>query len=390
MRICLVYDCLFPYTVGGARALVPEPRRSGWPPTATRSPTSRCASGSAASAAEVPGVRVVAAGPRMRCTAARGSAASCRRSCSAPASSGTCCATAGATTSCTPPRSRTSRCSRRRWSGACARSASSSTGSSSGARTTGARYLGGRRRAGSAGWCSARCLRVPQHAFASPSSPPRGCAPKGCAATSTVLRGLYAGPTSPARGRCRPSRSSVFAGRHIPEKRAPAVVPAVAHARRAHPGAARAHPRRRAGPRRGARGDRGARRRGRRRGAGLRRDRGRSSTTSAARCASCCRRSREGYGLVVVEACVDGDPERAGRRRGQRGHRADRGGRQRLRRGERRRRRRSPPRSCASMRRAARCAPRPPAWFARNAARLSIDASLDAVAAGYASGSARS
>ena len=26
MRICLVYDCLFPYTVGGGRALVPQPR----------------------------------------------------------------------------------------------------------------------------------------------------------------------------------------------------------------------------------------------------------------------------------------------------------------------------------------------------------------------------
>ena len=45
-----------------------------------------------------------------------------------------------------------------------------------------------------------------------------------------VLRGLYSGPLSPP-GTLPAEPVVVFAGRHIPEKRAPAVVPAVARAR---------------------------------------------------------------------------------------------------------------------------------------------------------------
>src|SRR5215210_8916782 len=65
MRICLVYDCLFPYTVGGAerwyRNLAQRLAADGHEVTyLTLRQWDRAARG------EVPGVRVVTAGPRMK------------------------------------------------------------------------------------------------------------------------------------------------------------------------------------------------------------------------------------------------------------------------------------------------------------------------------------
>jgi len=90
-------------------------------------------------------------------------------------------------------------------------------------------YLGGARgRAGQA--VQALCLRVRQHAFAFAELTARRLRAAGMRGEVTVLRGLYAGPvSSPAPLPAEPL--VVFAGRHIPEKRACAVVPAVGLAR---------------------------------------------------------------------------------------------------------------------------------------------------------------
>ena len=122
-----------------------------------------------------------------------------------------------------------------------------------------------------------------------------------------MLAGAYQGPQTP-----RPIRAAeplvVFAGRHIPEKRVPAIVPAIARARTSLP-ELRAlilgdGPERELVQREVAR----ARPGGRHRGSRVRGHGGASRTRSPARCACCCRPSREGYGLVVVEAAASGTP----------------------------------------------------------------------------------
>ena len=86
MRICLVYDCLFPYTVGGAerwyRNLGERLAADGHEVTLPHA-----AAVGARRAGDVPGIRVVAVGPRMGAVHARpADAAYCRRSSSGWAS----------------------------------------------------------------------------------------------------------------------------------------------------------------------------------------------------------------------------------------------------------------------------------------------------------------
>jgi glycosyltransferase involved in cell wall biosynthesis len=90
-------------------------------------------------------------------------------------------------------------------------------------------YLG--RLAGSVGWWVQRlCARVPQHAFCFSQLYARRLQEEGLRGEITMLAGAYQGPETP-----RPIRAAeplvVFAGRHIPEKRVPAIVPAIARLR---------------------------------------------------------------------------------------------------------------------------------------------------------------
>jgi glycosyltransferase involved in cell wall biosynthesis len=232
MRICLVYDCLFPYTVGGAerwyRNLAQRLAADGHEVTyLTLRQWDRAERG------EVPGVRVVTAGPRMKLYRDVG-----RRRIPPPLVFG-----AGVLwhllrhggrydvvhTSSFPYFSLLAAALARRahgyrlvvdwfelWSAEYWRG-----------------YLGGP--AGRVGELVQRaCLRVPQHAFAFAELTARRLRAAGLRGEVEILRGLYAGPTTPPAP--RPTEPLiVFAGRHIPEKRAPAVVPAVAHARRQIP-----------------------------------------------------------------------------------------------------------------------------------------------------------
>src|SRR6266513_125648 len=109
MRICLVYDCLFPYTVGGAerwyRNLAERLAAEGHEVAfLTRRQWHRGAQ------VDLPGVRVVALEPRVGCTRPTGAAGSTRRWSSALAAWRTSRSGAGATTSCTRPQFPTSRC----------------------------------------------------------------------------------------------------------------------------------------------------------------------------------------------------------------------------------------------------------------------------------------
>ena len=233
MRICVVYDCLFPYTVGGAerwyRNLVQRLAADEHEVTyVTLRQWPRGERG------EVPGVRVVAAGPRMALYRGAG-----QRRIAPPLVFG-----AGVLwhllrhghrydvvhTASFPYFSLLAaalvRPLRRYrlvvdwfelWSSEYWRE-----------------YLGGAGgRAGAA--VQGLCLRVRQHAFAFAELTAGRLRAAGLRGELTVLRGLYAGATSPPAP--VPAEALVvFAGRHIPEKRAPAVVPAVGLARAAIPG----------------------------------------------------------------------------------------------------------------------------------------------------------
>ena len=202
----------------------------------------------------------------------------------------------------------------------------------------------------------AACLRVPQRAFCFAHMTGERLRSEGVRGTVTVLEGEYAGSLSP-----RPPLPAeplvVFAGRHIPEKRAAAVVPAVAKARERVPGLkARILG---DGPQRsdGARRHRPPRGRGLRRGAGVRDDgagRARSRPCAVPGAAVAPRGLRAGRrrGVVVRHA------ERARARSRQRGDRPDRRGRQRLRGAPTRAPSGSRTRSSACTRRAPRCARR--------------------------------
>ena len=95
-------------------------------------------------------------------------------------------------------------------------------------------YLG--RVGGALGWRVQRaCLRVPQRAFCFSQLHERRLRELGLRGELRRLEGQYDGPLDPAEP--QPARPVVvYAGRHIPEKRVPAVVPALALAREQIPG----------------------------------------------------------------------------------------------------------------------------------------------------------
>jgi glycosyltransferase involved in cell wall biosynthesis len=74
------------------------------------------------------------------------------------------------------------------------------------------------------------CLHVPQRAFCFSRLHGRRLREKSVNGEVTVLEGEYAGPLQP-RSPERAEPVVVFAGRHIPEKRVPALVPALARVR---------------------------------------------------------------------------------------------------------------------------------------------------------------
>jgi glycosyltransferase involved in cell wall biosynthesis len=94
-------------------------------------------------------------------------------------------------------------------------------------------YLG--RAAGEAGWLVQRlCARVPQSAFCFSRLHADRLRQEGLRGEITMLAGVYDGPLEP-----RPARESkplvVFAGRHIPEKQVNALIPALARAQASVP-----------------------------------------------------------------------------------------------------------------------------------------------------------
>lgn len=229
MRICLIYDCLFPYTVGGAerwyrnlaQRLAAEGHRvtyltlRQWPRGETP---------------DLPGVRVVIAGPRLSLYRRAG-----QRRIVPPLVFGL-----GVLyhllfhggrydvvhTASFPYFSLLAAAAARRvhrfrvvvdwhevWS-----------------RSYWRAYLGAL--GGRAGWwVQKRCLRVPQRAFCFARVTAERLRAEGVRGAVVVLEGQYSGALE--RGTPMPAEPlAVFAGRHIPEKRASALVPAVGLARR--------------------------------------------------------------------------------------------------------------------------------------------------------------
>ncbi len=87
-------------------------------------------------------------------------------------------------------------------------------------------YLG--RIGGGVGWAVQRwCVRVPQRAFCFSRLQARRLRDEGYRGEMTVLEGEYAGSLD-AGPHLESEPVAVFAGRHIPEKRVPAIVPAIA------------------------------------------------------------------------------------------------------------------------------------------------------------------
>ena len=74
-----------------------------------------------------------------------------------------------------------------------------------------------------------RCIRVPHQAFCFSRLFARRLREQGLRGDVTVLEGIYAGPAGTPPEPAEPV--VVFAGRHIPEKQATALVPAIARAR---------------------------------------------------------------------------------------------------------------------------------------------------------------
>jgi glycosyltransferase involved in cell wall biosynthesis len=95
-------------------------------------------------------------------------------------------------------------------------------------------YLG--RVGGWIGWRIQRaCVRVTHRAFAISHLSAERVVEEGHSGEVTVLPGLYAAPTASEPQLARAEPVVVFAGRHIPEKQVTAIVPAVALAREALP-----------------------------------------------------------------------------------------------------------------------------------------------------------
>jgi glycosyltransferase involved in cell wall biosynthesis len=232
MRVCLVYDCLFPYTVGGAERWYRNlgERLAGEGHEVTYLTLRQWDSGERG---EVPGARVLTAGPRMTLYTSSG-----RRRVLPPLVFG-----AGVLwhllrrggrydvvhTASFPYFSLLAAALARRlrgfqlvvdwhelWSADYWRE-----------------YLGpvGGRIGGAV---QALCLRVPQRAFCFSQLHARRLREARVNGELTVLEGEYAGPLEP-REPVPAEPVLVFAGRHIPEKRVPALVPALALARQRIP-----------------------------------------------------------------------------------------------------------------------------------------------------------
>jgi len=232
VRVCIVYDCLYPYTIGGAerwyRNLAERLASSGHEVTfLTRRQWGR------GDDAEVPGVRVVAVSPRMELYA-RG-----RRRILPPLLFGL------------GVLGHLLRHGRHYDVVHTASFPYFSLLAAGAARTRGGfrvvvdwheiwtreywrEYLGPL--AGRIGWRIQRaCLRVPQRAFCFSRLHERRLRELGLRGELTRLEGQYAGPLAPPEP--LPARPvAIFAGRHIPEKRVQALVPALARAREQIPG----------------------------------------------------------------------------------------------------------------------------------------------------------
>ena len=234
-------------------------------------------------------------------------------------------------------------------------------------------------------------MRLPQRAFCFSRLHAARLREEGLRGEVTVLEGEYRGPAGAAAEPAEAQDVVVFAGRHIPEKRVPALVPAIAKARETVPdlrcdiyGD---------GPDRAA-VEAAVREHGL---DGVVRVHGfvDGETVDRALARALCMvlpSRREGYGLVVVEAASRGHAQRGRRRPRQRGDRAGRRGRERVGRGVRV----AADDLAAAILRVREAGPalreRTAAWFARNAQRLSIDSSIETVLEYYrrASASARS
>ncbi len=385
MRICLVYDCLFPHTVGGAerwyRRLAERLAADGHEVTfLTLRQWDR------GTDPGVTGVRVVAVGPRMQLYGGPG-----RRRVLPPLAFGL-----GVLwhllrhgrrydvvhTASFPYFSLLA-------AGVCRRAAGYRLvvdWHEVWTRDYWLEYLG--RRAGTIGFTVQRlCVRIPQRAFCFSRLHADRLRAEGHMGTVTVLEGEYVGPLDDG-----PVRDAepliVFAGRHIPEKRVPAIVPAIAHARKRLP-ELRAE----------ILGDGPERPEVMRLVSSLGLDAGitvpgfvATETVERAMDRALCMllpSRREGYGLVVIEAAARGtpsvvvaDPDNAAVElvtEGENGFIAGSA---------------SPEDLAAAIIRvhdAGRTLrDSPAAWYRRNARRLSLESSLDRVLAGYLDATASS
>ncbi len=161
---------------------------------------------------------------------------------------------------------------------------------------------------GSLGWLVQRaCARLPHRAFCMSRLHASRLAAEGYRGEPIVLPGLYAGAREPASGGAVDPSLIVYAGRHVPEKRLPALIHALAFARRQRPdlrlevyGDGPERPRLEAL----------VRELGLEAAVRILGPRPEEEVTSALARAACLATAseREGYGLVVVEAAAHGTP----------------------------------------------------------------------------------
>jgi glycosyltransferase involved in cell wall biosynthesis len=228
MRICLVYDCLFPYTVGGAerwyRNLAERLAAEGHDVTfLTRRQWGR------GTHVDVPGVRVVALEPRIGLYTRDG-----RRRIDQALLFGAGCLAHLALhggrydvvhTCAFPYFSLLAAAAMRPLHGYRLVADWFEVWT----RDYWHEYLG---RAGRVGWAVQRlCARVRHHPFCFSRVHARRLREEGAREAPTLLAGLYAGDGAAAVAAVETQPVAVFAGRHIAEKRVPALVPALARAR---------------------------------------------------------------------------------------------------------------------------------------------------------------